>query len=107
MARMYPDRIRQPVRDSARLDAECAPYEALRDQLDDRWSVFAWVGWVLKRRGDGAARGEADFVLAQPEHGVVVLGVKGGVLSVENGRWSMVPYEMTENRRNTQAIGDP
>lgn len=88
MARMYPDRIPQPVRDSAWLDAECATYEALRDQLDDRWSVFAWVGWVLKRRGDGAAKGEADFVLAHPEHGVVVLEVKGGVLRVENGRWS-------------------
>lgn len=88
MARMYPDRIPQPVRDAVQLDAECATYEALREQLDGDWSVFAWAGWVHQRRGDGATTGEADFVLAHPEHGVIVLEVKGGVLRVDDGRWS-------------------
>lgn len=89
MARMYPDRIPQSVRDTVYLDAECTVYEALRDQLPEDWSVFAWVKWVLRQRGEGARDGEADFVLAHPEHGLFVLEVKGGMLRADgvSGRW--------------------
>ena len=86
---MYPDHIPQMVRDSMPRDAECTVYENLRDQLPDDWSVFAWVSWISRQRGEGARDGEADFVLAHPEHGLLVLEVKGGTLRVDgqSGGW--------------------
>ena len=86
---MYPDHIPQTVRDSMSRDAECTVYESLRDQLPDDWSVFAWVSWISRQRGEGARDGEADFVLAHPEHGLLVLEVKGGTLRVDgpSGGW--------------------
>lgn len=80
MAQMFPDRIPQAMRDDAGRDAECELYAALRDALPDEWLVFASVGWVLRRRADGASQGEADFLLAHPVHGVVVIEVKGGII---------------------------
>ncbi len=83
MARMFPDRIPQPIRDDRSRDAECAMYETLRDGLDSDWTVFAWAGWVLRQPRDGASQGEVDFLLAHEEHGLLVLEVKGGVIGYD------------------------
>lgn len=98
---MFPDRIPQAIRDDVSRDAECEMYEALRDQMGDDWRVFGWVSWVLKkpfsaqRQEDGARDGEADFVLAHAEHGIVVLEVKGGVIGFDaaEARWTSTARE--------------
>ena len=106
VARMYPDRIPQAVRDDLGHQAECDVYEALRDGLADDWSVFGWASWVLKRRHDGALNGEADFVLAHAEHGVFVLEVKGGLLAVDGvtGRWSSQSMDGTVHALKTSPV---
>ncbi len=90
MARMYPDRIPAFVRTNPGRAAECSVYEALLDTLSDDYSVFGWVAWVGRRTGDGARDGEADFVIAHPEHGLLVLEVKGGAVAFDAsaGAWS-------------------
>ena len=60
-------------------------FEAL-SELDDDWMVFhsvAWQGERGRRQGDG----EADFVVAHPRRGVLVLEVKGGEISLVDGQW--------------------
>ena len=107
---MFPDRIPQAIRDDMSRDAESAMYEALRDQLDDTWQAFAWVSWVLKkpspapRAADGAREGEADFVLAHPEHGLLVLEVKGGVIHYDATTHVWTSASMAGTVR---PIGDP
>jgi hypothetical protein len=54
--------------------------------LPDPWRVFHRVAWQSvrdRRQGDG----EADFVLLHPRVGLVVLEVKGGRISIEEGEW--------------------
>lgn len=77
MARMVPFPIERT--ESA---AERRLYEGFLEQLDDAFVVYHSVDWVLAGR-DGPIEGEADFVIAHPEHGVLVLEVKGGSLSYE------------------------
>ena len=107
---MFPDRIPQAIRDDMSRDAESTMYEALRDQLDDAWQAFAWVSWVLKkpsraqRAEDGAREGEADFVLAHPEHGLLVLEVKGGVIHYDAATQVWTSASMAGTVR---PIGDP
>ena len=60
-------------------------FAALR-RLPDPWRVFHSVAWTGMRDGR-PSDGEADFVLLHPEHGLVVVEVKGGGVRLEAGKW--------------------
>jgi Nuclease-related domain/UvrD-like helicase C-terminal domain/AAA domain len=62
--------------------AERRLYEAFLERLDEAYVVYHSVDWVL-RREDGLEQGEADFVIAHPVEGVLVLEVKGGRLAYD------------------------
>jgi AAA domain/Nuclease-related domain/UvrD-like helicase C-terminal domain len=68
--------------------AERRLYEGFLEQLDDAYVVYHSVDWLLAGR-DGPEEGEADFVIAHPELGLLVLEAKGGALSYdpETRRW--------------------
>jgi hypothetical protein len=74
MARMYPEKL-PPGMES---EAERGLFEQFRDEFSDDFTVFAQVRWLAKRRKGGASDGEADFVVAHPRYGILVLEVKGG-----------------------------
>lgn len=63
-------------------------HQALADALDDEWTVLHSVGWQSERYGR-QGDGEADFVLLS-RRGVLVLEVKGGTVSVVDGKWRSV-----------------
>jgi hypothetical protein len=67
-------------------------------RLEDRWAVFHSVAWQ-SLRGGVQADGEADFVLAHPEHGIVLLEVKGGNVSVMDGQWFSVDTSTGQKHR--------
>jgi hypothetical protein len=58
--------------------AERRLYEALARQLDDEWVVLHHVMWIGDDEFGRPRDGEADFVVAHPYKGVLVLEVKGG-----------------------------
>jgi hypothetical protein len=99
MARIYPS-ILDPETESS---AERRLYEAFTQELSDDWIVFHHV----KRTGkiNGRLRdGEADFVIAHPHLGVLVLEVKGGRIhfdEVTGHYWS------TDRNGVPHDIGDP
>jgi hypothetical protein len=85
MARMIPT----PIARETKSDAERLLYDALRDALDDDYVVFHSVAWQGVN-GEGRRRdGEADFVIAHPRLGILVLEVKGGAIRHDprDGRW--------------------
>jgi len=55
-------------------------HEALTG-LDDGWTVLWSVGWQDLRHGR-QGDGEADFVLLNPDHGLIIAEVKGGGISI-------------------------
>lgn len=59
-------------------------YEALRT-LDDRHVVFYSLSWVGTHR---RTLGEADFVVAHPERGILVIEVKSGAIAYGDGMWT-------------------
>lgn len=58
-------------------------YEALSRTLPAGW--FAWHS--LRLRTTHGREGEGDFVIGVPEVGVLLLEVKGGRVTLEDGRW--------------------
>lgn len=63
---------------------EMQVYEALRT-LNNQYTVFyslSWIGVNNKR-----TVGEADFVIAHPKKGILVIEVKSGEIEYKNGEW--------------------
>lgn len=69
--------------------AERRLYEGFLEQLDDSYVVYHSVDWVLAGR-EGPIQGEADFVIAHPEGGLLALEAKGGTLRYDPAtrRWT-------------------
>ena len=74
------------------------------EQLDDAYVVFHHVGWVAHDKRKHPHDGEADFVIAHPDRGVLVIEVKGGTIRRDGkaGRWTT-----TSARGVTDEIADP
>ncbi len=88
MARMYPERLPPSVESHAEREL----FAALRDQLSDRRTVLAGVNWIFaNQRGQGRTA-EADFVVLDPDRGMLVIEVKGGRVGfdAQTGRWYSV-----------------
>jgi hypothetical protein len=84
--------------DDTTSDAELLLSEKF-EALPDAFTVFHSVKWFARGRG---SIGEADFIIAHPQHGVLVLEVKGGHVSVERGQWYSTDYF-----GHTHPISDP
>lgn len=95
MATMWPD---MPP-DSIKPQSEGLVYRILQRDLSDRTDVFHAVQLnVLTDRG--ARDGEIDFVVVDPERGLLVLEVKGGreiVFNPEHGTWHSVDHGGTRH----------
>lgn len=74
--------------------AERRLYEGFLEQLDDPYVVYHSVDWVMAPRPglplEQPEQGEADFVIAHPEDGVLALEAKGGTVRYDPGarRWT-------------------
>ncbi|MBE2192832.1 MAG: NERD domain-containing protein, partial [Anaerolinea sp.] len=84
--------------DDTTSDAELALSEAF-EKLPEPFTVLHAVKWFARTLG---TVGEIDFLIAHPDHGVLVLEVKGGDIAIENGAW----YSTSQTGR-TYEINDP
>ena len=77
-------------------EAEREVEERLRDALPSEYRLYPNVNWTGPMRDHGPAEdGEADLVIAHPEHGILVLEVKAGEPSRDaSGRWWLGPIQL-------------
>lgn len=85
MARIIPDLTYDEIIQLHGSSAEARLYAALRDHLPGSITVLYSVPWVEPRRGLPPQNGEADFVILDPERGMLVCEVKGGNIEVYSG----------------------
>jgi hypothetical protein len=85
MARMVPN---QPHPDT-QSQAELRLFDAWDRQLPDEYVVFHSVWWQVRDTQSGARDGEADFLLAHPDFGILIVEVKGGHIRYDglNDQW--------------------
>lgn len=103
MAKIYPERLPESVLNDPKRAAERKLYEALAD-LSEKFRVFYSVAWQAVDRNSNVRDGEADFVVAHPDLGVLVIEVKGGGIGwdAERNEW----YSIDRNQTR-YAIKDP
>jgi len=77
-------------------EAERRVEERLREALPPAYHLYPNVNWTGPMRDHGPAEdGEADLVIAHPEHGILVLEVKAGEPSRDGqGRWWLGPIQL-------------
>lgn len=99
MARMYPNQLQNVTS-----PAEIRLYEAFRDQLENDYTVFHGVHWQALD-GDYRPRdGEADFIIAHLQRGILVLEVKGGGIRYDPQTDSWISIDQSGR---AHAIKDP
>lgn len=68
-------------------------YEALRDQLPDKYQVFYSIRWFETSEEKKRIDSECDFLVFDPSFGFLTIEVKGGLgIEIENGRWFLNEY---------------
>lgn len=87
--KFFPNQLPDYIRRHPRRSAECAVYDKLRQTLTGEWHVYYSRPWLGLDRDGRDKEGEADFVLAHPRYGMLVLEVKGGAISHDGrtGNW--------------------
>lgn len=90
MAVMWPRKLPEWVVQDPRRAAECDVYRKLDFALEDDWSVYYSRPWWGLSRTGGEIDGEADFVVAHPDRGVLFVEVKGGLVTYDpsTSRWT-------------------
>ena len=104
MATMFPTPLPAAVAADAGREAERRVYDALARLLDPEHAVFYSVAWLTRATGPAARDGEADFVIAHSDLGVLVLEVKGGQIGHDQmtGEW-----HSTDRHDHRHPIRDP
>jgi len=64
-------------------ESEKKVYDAIKEALPSNW--YAWHS--LKMRTMNNEFAEADFVIVDPNQGILILEVKGGLISKQEGLW--------------------
>lgn len=100
MARMYPPQL--DLSDEHIPSSEHKVYTALRDQLDDSFVVFHSAAWLGRGQKGELSDGEADFVIAHAQMGVLILEVKGGRIhydgaAIAQRQWATIDRNDTQH----------
>jgi hypothetical protein len=93
---------RGPGSDDCTSDAELELYQAF-ENLPDEFTVFHSVKWFSRKNG---TVGEADFIIAHPKLGVLVMEVKGGVIATQR-KGNSVEWTSTGKNGQVHVIHDP
>ena len=98
MVKVYPEALPNRVRNEPKRSAEICLYDELRQQLPDNWIVFYSVAWLGRTWENGNPQdGEADFIVAHPKHGVLLIEVKGGRISYSGARRQWISTDREGN----------
>ncbi len=83
MARLF------PALDPAEIEnpGERAVARVLAEQLPNRVEIFHSFNWLARNRQGTIQEGECDFVLLDPESGLLFVEVKGGSLVFDGREW--------------------
>src|SRR4051812_3282124 len=103
MATIFPAELPGSILGDPLRSAEVEVYNALRDLLPAEYHVFYSSPWLGTDAEGREIDGEADFIVAHAETGLLFIEVKGGVIAVDhNNLWTS-----TDRHQITRRIKNP
>lgn len=88
---IYPSYIPPSERKKKGRQAELLVYDRL-SKFGSKWTILYHKS-IKRETNYGISDREADFIIAHPDLGVLVLEVKGGGIACEAGDWYTIPLE--------------
>jgi hypothetical protein len=89
MALMFPKVLPKEITEDKKRSAEIKVYNALSSSLNDTFHVFYSSPWLGTNSDGSEVDGEADFLVAHPELGLVSIEVKGGRVNIDaDNQWT-------------------
>lgn len=86
---MFPENLPREVLDDKKRSSEVQVYNALNEQLDNNHFVFYSSPWLGTNSDGSEIDGEADFLIAHAEKGMLSVEVKGGMVEIDsNDNWT-------------------
>ena len=95
MARMIPNTLG----DDHGSFGEKKVFEALKNKLDDDFTVFHSVKWNDRNQKNMIIWGECDFTIFHPAYGIIVLEIKSGGIECSNNCWTYIRTDNGERYR--------
>jgi len=88
--KMYPQSIPQEWRQDPRRRAELKLYDKFAEHLPGGWIVFYDVAWLARVRRQAPEDGQTDFIVLHPDHGLLLIELKGGKIAfnADTGVWT-------------------
>ena len=72
-------------------ESERKVFYELKDKLSDEWTVIYSLRWVTDNALSlNQSNGECDFIILNPNYGILILEVKGGIINCLNGEWTSI-----------------
>ena len=89
---MLPRTFPHDLTKKPKLKGEALVYAALREACDDRWTVF--YDWSIR-----GSRRRIDFVAANPDRGLLMIEVKGGMVHDKRGSFRQLISKSGQRKR--------
>lgn len=83
MAKFFPNF--EKIKNSSTPYSELSVLRALQKSLSDDFYVYHSFSFLEKK--DTLKEGEADLIIFHKQRGLLILEIKGGEISIENGQW--------------------
>ncbi|WP_313197166.1 NERD domain-containing protein [Rhizobium sp.] len=103
MAKMYPRTVPEVILKDKNRSAEIRIYDLLKEQLPDTFACYYSRPWHRFTPSGAEQDGEADFVVVNPDLGMLIIEVKGGRVSCRagDGQWVSVDrYDIAYEIKN-------
>ncbi|TXT65671.1 MAG: hypothetical protein BAJALOKI1v1_400021 [Promethearchaeota archaeon] len=84
MVHRYPSTLTELIRKTPSAPKSEQIFFNMLEVLNDKWYAWHSVEWARDLRKE---HGEADFLLFHPQKGFVIIEVKGGLITCENGTY--------------------
>ncbi|MFV2081530.1 MAG: NERD domain-containing protein [bacterium] len=104
MPRIFPSPFPFDIKDEPGRKAESKVYHAFKEQLSPEHTIFYSRSWLGKPGSGAPVDGEADFVVAHPESGFMVVEVKGGGIGYDGKRDK---WTSTDRHKQKHRISNP
>lgn len=79
-------------------ESERKVFYELKDKLSDEWTVIYSLRWVTDNALSlNQSNGECDFIILNPNYGILILEVKGGIINCLNGEWTSIDKNNVRN----------
>jgi len=102
MAKMFPSVLPKEVLQDPKRSSEVLVYNKLAEQLDDTYYIFYSSPWLGTMPDGREIDGEADFMIAHAQKGILIIEVKGGLVKIDSdNNWTSTDrHNITYNIKN-------